>query len=192
MTSTTNTGRLSYADARRLFGTHPIRISEIPVEHAISLPVPTLRCGVPGYAGFAGPARRSPRAPLELRRPDRWFTFSAQRGSLVLYSLVTAVPFTENLSPEQVTLPPVTRSLAAVEEDLRMLDTLMDRAAGEFFAARPGDKDLATDLLAVLTAHVSPLVMDWYKALGWDFFSWLEQAAGEPTAGEHAGEEQTP
>jgi hypothetical protein len=192
MTSTTKTGWLSYADARRQFGTHPIRISEIPVEHAISLPVPTLRCGVPGYAGFAGAARRVPRAPLQLRRPDRWFVLGAQRGSLVLYALVTAVAFTEELSPEQVTLPPVTRSLAAVEEDLRMLDTLMDRAAGEFFAARPADKDLATDLLAVLTAYVSPLVMHWYKGLGGDFFRWLEQAAGEPAAGVHAGEEQTP
>jgi hypothetical protein len=191
MTSTTNTARLSYADARRLFGTHPIRISEIPVEHAISLPVPTLRCGAPGYAGFAGPARRVPHAPLQLGAPDRWWVLGVQRGALLLYGLTTAVRFMEKLSPEQVTLPPVTRSLAAVEEDLRILDMLMDRAGGEFFAVRPADADLVTDLLAVLTAHVSPMVMSWYRGLAPDFFGWLEQTAGEAAAEEHAGQEHT-
>jgi hypothetical protein len=192
MTSTTTTGRLSYADVRRQFGAHPMRISEIPVEHAISLPVPTLRCGEPGYAGFAGPARRVPHAPLQLGAPDRWWVLGAQRRGLLLYGLTGAMPFTEKLSPEQATLPPVTRSLAAVEEDLRVLDVLMDQAAGEFFAGRPADTDLGTDLLAVLTAHVSPTVLSWYRGLAPDFFGWLEQRAGAQTARNHIGEEQTP
>jgi hypothetical protein len=191
MTPTTSTGRLSYRDARRLFGTHPLRISEIPVEHAVSLPVPTLRCGAPGYAGFAGPARRVPHAPLQLAAPDRWWVLGGQRRGLLVYCLTAAIPFAAELSPAQVTLPLVTRDLAAVEEDLRMIDVLMDRAAEEFFNARPPSADVGSDLLAVLTAHVSQAVMGWYRALAPDFFGWLDPTAGEGAARRPTGEELT-
>jgi hypothetical protein len=181
MTPMTSTGWLSYSDARAQFGTHPIRISEIPVEHAISLPVPTLRCGEAGYAGFAGPARRVPHAPRQLGAPDRWWVLGAQRRGLLLYCRTTAMPFTGELSPEQVTLPLVTRDLAAVEEDLRVLDALMDRAAEEFFSGQPASTDAAADLLATLTAYVSPAVMGWYRGLAPDFFGWLRPTGQEPT-----------
>lgn len=189
MTSAVTGRRLGYGEARTLFGTHPIRVSEIPVEYAISLPVPTLRCGAPGYAGFAGAARRAPDTTGQLRPPDRWWVLSAERRALLTYSLTVAVPFTDDLPAEVAVLPPVARSVAEIQEDLRLLDSLMDRAAGEFFAETPADVGLATDLIAVLTALVSKVVMDWYRRLAPDFFGWLVAPVAGSESAEKTGKE---
>jgi hypothetical protein len=186
--------RLSYVEARTQFQTHPMRVSEIPVEYAISLPIPTLRYQTPGYGGFAGAARRAPNQPLELRPPDRWWVLSADRRGLLAYSLVAAVPFSNEPSGQMAVRPPADRSVAAIQEDLRLLDALMDRAAGDFFAARPAGVDLATDLIAVLSALVPKGAVDWYRRLAYDFFDWLAasaaaiQTAGIQTAGQTAKE----
>jgi hypothetical protein len=171
------TALLGYARARAEFGSHPLRTSEIPVEHEISLPVPTLRYGAPGYAGFAGPARRRPGQPLRLGAPDRWWALCAGRRGLLAYARTTAVPFTdEPLGAEWVELPLVTRDPDAIGEDLRLLDSLAERAVPGFFGGQRGDAALRGDLLAVLTAHVTPAVIGWYRALAPDFFGWLEQS----------------
>lgn len=168
---------LGYARARADFATHQLRVGDIPVEHEISLPVPTLRFGAPGYAGFAGPARRRPGQPLRLGAPDRWWVLGAARRGLLVYARTTAVPFTAGpLRPDWAELPPVTRDLDAIEEDLRLLDSLAQRAVPEFFDGRPGDAALRADLAAVLTAHVTPQITDWYRALTPDFFAWLEES----------------
>jgi hypothetical protein len=176
MTSTPSTARLSYGDARSRFATHPIRLSEIPVEHAVSLPVATLRFGAPGYAWFAGPARRIPHQPLQLGAPDRCWALGADRPGLLAYALISAMPIMTEFSPEPVTLPAATRSIEAIEEDLQVIESLMDRASGLFFAAEPAPPALASDLLAVLTAHVTAGVIGWYRALAPDFFGWLTAA----------------
>jgi hypothetical protein len=168
---------LGYARARAGFATHSLRTEEIPVEHEISLPVPTLRFGAPGYAWFAGPAGRRPGRPLRLGPPDRWWVLGAARRGLIAYARTTAIPFSDRpLGPDWVELPPVTRDLEAIEEDLRLLDSLAERAVPEFFDGRQGEAVMRTDLLAVLTAHATPLLIDWYRALAPDFFSWLEES----------------
>jgi hypothetical protein len=166
---------LRYSQARTELASHPLSVAEIPVGHEISLPVPTLRFGQPGYAWFAAPARRRPGQPLVLGAPDRWWVLGAARRGLVAYARAAAVPFTsEPLAPQRAELPPVTRDLEAIAEDLRLLDSLGDRAVPGFFAGEPGDPELRADLLAVLTAHVTPLITGWYRALAPDFFGWLD------------------
>jgi hypothetical protein len=166
---------LRYSQARAELVGHPLSIAEIPVGHEISLPAPTLRFGEPGYAWFAAPARRRPGQPLVLSAPDRWWALGAARRGLLAYARTAVVPFTsEPLAPQRVELPPVTRGLEAIAEDLRLLESLGDRAVPGFFAGEPGDPALRADLLAVLTAHVTPLTTDWYRALAPDFFGWLD------------------
>jgi len=165
---------LRYSQARAELAGHPLSIAEIPVGHEISLPVPTLRFSEPGYAWFAAPARRRPGHPLVLGAPDRWWALGAARRGLLTYARTAAVPFTsEPLDPQRAELPPVTRDLEAIAEDLRLLESLGDRAVPGFFAGEPGDPALRADLLAVLTAQVTPLVTGWYQALAPDFFAWL-------------------
>ena len=57
-----STTLLSYQEFRKRQATHMLRQTEIPVEHAISLPLPTLRWNRPAYIAFASPAIRRPRS----------------------------------------------------------------------------------------------------------------------------------
>jgi hypothetical protein len=162
-----------YAQARKAFSDHPVRRAEVPVEHMTSLPMPTARWGAPGYAGFACPARRRPGEPLTVRPPDRWWLLGARHGELIAYARTSAVPFGVPPSAERVTLPPVTRPVAAVLEDLRVLDETMERAAGPFFDGEPGDPVFRADLRELVRAQVPAEILGWYQALAPDFFSWL-------------------
>ena len=71
---------LTYSEARKRQRNHCLRQSEIPVEHAISLPLPTKRWGKPSYAYFASPSLRSPGHPVEQGAPDRWWVTDAHGG----------------------------------------------------------------------------------------------------------------
>jgi len=166
----------TYARARAKMQSHPLRASEVPVEHAISLPVPTRRFGGAGYAWFAGPARRIPHQPLSLSAPDRWWILDGRHGRLAAYNLVTAVPFTTAALAGPVNLPPATRDVQALAADLALLDQLMDRSVEQFFVGEPADRFVAEDLHAVLVGHVSAAILPWYTALAPDFFNWLAPA----------------
>jgi hypothetical protein len=162
-----------YRELRRAFAEHPVRRAEVPVEHAVSLPVPTLRWSVASFAGFAGPALRAPRQPLRLAPPDRWWAIDAGRCRLVAYGLAAALPFGAGAGPEPVAVDRGGRSLDAVEDDLRRLDELMDRAAAPFLSGAQGEAEVRGDLLEVLTLNVTDAVLPWYRALAPDFFGWL-------------------
>src|SRR5437764_15393128 len=88
----TETKWLSYSDIRQKQRNSSLRQAEIPVEHAVSLPIPTLRFGSPVYAGFASPALRQPEQPMRQGAPDRWWAVDARSGHLALYALATVVP----------------------------------------------------------------------------------------------------
>jgi hypothetical protein len=49
-------GLLSYAELRKRERSHPVLRDEVPMEHAVSLPIPTLQLGQAGYAAFAAPS----------------------------------------------------------------------------------------------------------------------------------------
>src|SRR5260370_32366411 len=84
---------LPYEQIRAYATGHPVRHAEVPVEHALSLPLPTLRWSVAGYATFAGPAVRAPGRPMQLGAPDRWWVVGAQRRELAVYALTSSLPF---------------------------------------------------------------------------------------------------
>jgi hypothetical protein len=168
---------MTYAQARKEFGEHAVRRAEVPVEYTISLPMPTKRWTEPGYAGFACPAIRRPHQPLQLRRPDRWWLLGARHGELLVYGRTSALPFSVAVadSDESVVLPPSTRSVGTVLEDLRVLDETMEQATGPFFAGEPADATLCADLREIIRAQVQAQeLLDWYWALTPDFFSWLD------------------
>jgi hypothetical protein len=174
---------LAYARIRKEFGEHGVRKAEVPVEYTVSLPLPTTRRAVPGYAGFACPALRVPRQPLRLREPDRWWLLGAAHGELLAYGRTSVLPFAEmpagplaSTGAEFVTLPSSTRPVAAVLEDLRVLDETMARAIGPFFDGLPGDAVLRADLTEILRVQAgAPEVLHWYRAVAPDFFRWLVQ-----------------
>lgn len=161
-----------YAQARKAFSEHAVARAEVPVEHLTSLPLPTARWGAPGYAGFACPARRRPGEPQSVSPPDRWWALGARRGELLVYGRTTAVPFGV-LAAERVTLARVTRPVAAVLEDLRVLEEATERAVGPFFDGEPGDATLRADLREMVRAQIPAEMRAWYQTLTPDFFSWL-------------------
>ncbi len=164
---------VGYGRARKEFTVHPIRRAEIPVEHFISLLMPTRQWAEPGYAGFAAPARRIPGAQLTLYAPDRWWALSAMGGSLLTYSMVRAVPFADGFEPDPVRLPAPARSVAGIEEDLQVIDELMEQAAPAFFAGEMAADTLRADLFEAIRAHVTDELLPWYQALAPDLFAWL-------------------
>jgi hypothetical protein len=166
-----------YEQIRKNFAEHPVRYAEVPVEHAISLPIPTLRWSLPSFAGFAGPAVRAPARPLRLAPPDRWWALHAEGRPLIGYNLVSALPFSDDLGSDEAIVDRAGRSLTDLEEDLQVLNHLMDQAAAPFFAGSEIDAATGSDLLEVLTTHVTVAVVSWYRRLAPDFFQWLEGAS---------------
>jgi hypothetical protein len=170
-----HTAPMTYATARTEFARQGVRGTDVPMEHSLSLPVPTRRWTRPGFAGFACPVNRVPRQPLRLGPPDRWWAIQAHRPRLLVYGLTAALPFADTAF-ETVTVDRGDRSLARLAEDLRQLDELMDRVVEPFLAGEPAaatEATLRADLLGVFTANVTEAVLPRYTALAPDFFTWL-------------------
>jgi hypothetical protein len=178
-TDATEPEPMRYQRVRAEFAAHPVRRADVPVQHALSLPVPTRRWGRPAWAGFAGAAHRVPDRPLRLAVPDRWWALLADRPRLLAYNLTAAAPFTDAaLTPVEVDHRD--RTVTDLREDLRQLDELMDAVAPAFLADRAG-RELAEpcgDLAEVFSAYVTAAALGWYRALAPDFFGWLEGGSG--------------
>jgi hypothetical protein len=149
-------------------------MSEIPVEHAVSLPIPTNRWGGPGYAFFASPALRRPGQPVRQDAPDRWWVVSARGGGGIVYALWKAVPFAEGDGWGGVTLPAVASTIAELKQALARIGGLMDTLAPAFFAGEAGDAGARESLSRELASFIPGLLMPQYRALASDFFEWIE------------------
>lgn len=164
---------LSYSEIRNAQRTHPLQKALVPVEHAVSLPIPTKRAGHLAYAFFAAAAARQPGKPMRQGAPDRWWLLDAHgSASVIIYALSEVQPFsTENF--EAVTLPLISGTLADLKAALANLEAQMNALTPVFFADDAGDaeakKELLTSLLAVLPEPLQPQ----YRALAPDFFAWL-------------------
>lgn len=167
--------RTPYEQARKGVTEHALRSAEVPLEHYVCTPLPTLRWGTAAYAVFAAPAVRAPRQPLRIDTPDRWWAVGIVRPRLLVYALVSAVPFGDAPLGGPVTVPPSGRPLSAVREDQRLFDALMDRALPSFLAGSPGDPDVRGDLAATLPLVLPRECQEWSRALTPDFYAWLEQ-----------------
>jgi hypothetical protein len=163
---------LSYRQVLAWSLDHPLRLSEIPVEHAISTPLPTLRYGIPAYIQMAAPAVRAPGQPTRQGEPDRWWLFAAQGGRLLAYALITIVPAGDGLSgPESDATPPID-SVSKLREVLDTFSTAMESAVGSFFAGHPALN--GAQLLQLFEAMTPAALVAQYRVLAPDFFAWLD------------------
>lgn len=164
---------MNYKDLLKKEAMSPVRLAEVPREHAVSLPLPTKRWGVPGFACFASPALRSPGKPLSQSPPDRWWVVDARNGHLLLFALTTAQPFAVGASWGTVTLPPQTRSLDEMRQDRARLEDLLSEQATQFFRGERGDSSARQKLREALERHVPEALLPQYRALAPDFHEWL-------------------
>ncbi|HEX5416281.1 MAG TPA: hypothetical protein VFZ25_11485 [Chloroflexota bacterium] len=165
---------LSYAEARRRLKTMAIVISDVPTEAAVSLPIPTKRYTLPGYAVFAAPAVRIPGQPPVQGAPDRWWVLNARGGHLVLYGLTAVLPFAPGETFGDVTLPNPNRPIDELRDDLAVLDRVMSGVVNEFFAGAAGEADRRRAVSETLALVIPAVLAPRYRALAPDFFSWLE------------------
>lgn len=165
---------LSYSDIRNIQRTHTLIKSQVPVEHAVSLPIPTKRAGRIGYAYFAAPAARRPGQPVRQGAPDRWWIFDAHgSASVLIYALCQAQPFSSD-NWEAVTLPPIAGTLTDLKAALADFEAQMNALVPAFFADEAGDATAKGNLSAALKTVLSEPLQPQYRALAPDFFAWLE------------------
>jgi hypothetical protein len=165
---------LSYKEIRKRQRTDALGQFEIPIEHAISLPLPTKRWAGPAYASFASPALRVPSQPLKQGAPDRWWVVDAQTGHLIVYALWNAMAYAEGVDWTTITLPEENRSIAQLRESLATIELLMDTLAPAFFADQPADETTRKALSEALSASIPEPLLPQYRMLAPDFFAWLE------------------
>jgi hypothetical protein len=166
---------LTYQEFRKRQDTHMLRQTEIPVEHAISLPLPTLRWNRPAYISFASPAIRRPNQPMQQGAPDRWWACDASNGKLIIYVLWDALPYAGDVQRDWMTLPTTTYSVAQLQEQLATIELLMTEVASAFFARETGEKAARTALSEALMAYIPQPLLPHYQALAPDFWAWLSQ-----------------
>ena len=155
-------------------GTDALRQQEIPETHAISLGLPTLRAGRPGYAFFAAPALRVPGKPQIQDAPDRWWVVSANDAKLLLYALNDALPFSEHGESGKQELTPPDCTLEVLKARLKHLGDLVGGVAPKFFRHEFEEKGVRTQILGLLDSSVPPELRTQYKELVPDFYMWLE------------------
>lgn len=165
---------LAYADVLRRGALWSQRESEIPVDHGVSLGLPTCRWSNPGYAFFASPALRRPGLPVEQEPPDRWWVLEARTGRLIIYALSTAVSFSSGAAWGSVTLPATSRSLQDAIAEQARVGEFFDRLAPAFFQGRTADPSWRQGLSAALSHLIPEPLRAQYEALAPDFFAWLK------------------
>ncbi len=172
----TNPGRiyLSYKEMRKNQRIHMLRQAEIPVEHAISLPLPTKCLPDPGYVFFASPAIRRPNEPMEQGAPDRWWFVDAHNGRIMIYALWKVMPFAQGASWTTQTLPSPIQTLQEQQAALDSIESLIDMLAVAFFMNEPGDSSIRKALLEALETFIPTPLLPQYHTFALDFFAWLE------------------
>jgi len=166
---------LTYKEIRQRMQRHPIRQSEVPIEHEVSLPVPTLRCGQPAFGFFACSASRRPGQPTRLSPPDRWWAFRAQGGQLLGYNLSAVVPFAASPAWTDVEVPAPSPTVAGVRQLLADIEAMHEALAPEFFAGNAGDAESRAALVKMLRQFAPDPLLQQYRAMAPDFFAWLEK-----------------
>ena len=169
-----NNPYLPYAEIAQQKGLRALLQTQVPVEHAVSVPLPTKRWQVPGYACFAAPALRVPDQPARQGAPDRWWVIDARSGRLIAYALCRAVPF-GSTAGEDVTLRQPGHSVEALRELFAHLRAQIGAQAPDFFDGKTRPAAERNALKELLEAAVPAVLMPRYRELTPDFFAWLDQ-----------------
>jgi len=166
---------MSYFEIRERQKSHILIRSEVPVEHAVSLPLPTMRWEEPSYAYFAAPALRRPEEPMQQSVPDRWWVIAAHGGRLMVYALTKSIPFPSDAAFEAVTLPRVTMSREELRQSLKTMEGMLESLTPHFFTGEAGDSIERRNLGEMLAELLPKPLQPQYRALVPDFFAWLEK-----------------
>lgn len=166
---------LSCEQIQKRIQTNSLRRSEIPMEHSISLPLPTLRAGQPGYAFFASPALRVPGEPLRQGTPDRWWISDARNGQTLLFAHYQVHPFSTSTTFVTETLPPPSLEIRELQKGLKEVMALITACSHSFFASQTGDPELRRATHDLLSKILPAPLQTRYRTLVPDFFAWLEE-----------------
>lgn len=162
---------LSYSQARNLM--QRIRAAEVPVEHAVSLPMPTKRTGSPGFAHFAAAAARDPEGPTKMSPPDRWWVIDAKRGRLLIYALSSVSTFAAESEFHPVVLDGATKTVDELRDLHSKLEAAIDDLLGDFFTGNAGDAAARAAARGLLESAIPEPLTPVYRNLAPDFFDWL-------------------
>lgn len=165
---------LTYSDLRQRERSLELHKTEMPIEHDKSLPMPSLRWGLPLYACFASPALLRPGQPKEVGAPDRWWLVDAQHGRLLLYARWQVLPYAQNVQWKSVILPLEKRTIAELKTLISQIEQLLNTAVPVFFAGSFLDQPTRTALLAALHAYIPVPIWAYYQTLTPDFFAWMQ------------------
>ncbi|GAB3280522.1 hypothetical protein GCM10027347_55710 [Larkinella harenae] len=172
------TNWLTYKTIRRTVSTHYIRQAEVPTDYFVSLPLPTLRAGIPAFACFASAfIREIPEAdsntPIRITYspPDRWWLLSARGQYLLQYTMCSLLNFTDR-SFEHFSVTD-TRSLVEVQKLLKTIEQYLETIVPAFFEKSPVSEETKKNLHEALTEFIPPQQLHIYDALVPDFFQWL-------------------
>jgi hypothetical protein len=164
---------LTLAEVMERQKTHWLRQAEVPLEHYVSILLPTTRWSEAGFACYAAPALRRRGEPTRVSPPDRYWAVAANGGRLLVYALCAAVPYADDLPAEPQVVPVPQGSIAELKEQLAEIGELAGFLAPRFFAGQPGDHERRRELVALLQAHLPGRLWDWQQALTSDFLRWL-------------------
>ena len=164
---------LPYQQIYKQMQTHPIRQTEIPIEHSITLPLPTNRWKVPAYAFFASPVIRTPSVEPEQAPPDMWWITDAYTGRLLLYSKWSIMPFIDNVEWQSQKLPTVTKDVSIMQKQIEELIILMNTTISGFFGHKDVRDSTRSATLELLLDYIPEPITEQYNSLVPDFFEWL-------------------
>lgn len=168
---------LRYAELRGSQGSAALRQLGLPLEYALSLPLPSLRWNRPAYAAFASPALRLPGQPKKQGPPAYWWVVEAVKGQVLLFAAWETLPYAPGVTWEPAILPPLNDSLSAVKARLATLEALLDELAPAFFQATAAPLALRHQAHELLRQQVPAPLMPQYQALTPDFWAWLTASA---------------
>lgn len=172
---TGNGSSSAYDDMLREVRRGPLYTHLVPSEHEKSLPFPTLRAGVPGFAGYA----RAAGGVSGLRAaPDRWFVVDRRGRELLLYARTSALTLPSLLSHGQDREPGVVQAESADVELSRLLELRREFSVriGElsdaFFRGEAPSAEGVEALRRILRTLLKGAHEE--RAIAQDFFTWLD------------------
>ena len=168
------TALLNYAEIEELYRNSVFSRTEVPIEYAVSLPLPTKKMGVPSYVYFASPALRSPGKPSQQAAPELWWMISAESGRMLIFAHYKVMPFATNVEWTTVELPRVTATISEMTQTLSDIKSMINELAPAFFASEPGAANTRELLAQTLNHYLPQPLIPQYRALAPDFFAWLE------------------
>ncbi len=166
----------AFTELREKIRNHPLIQTEIPIEHALSLPLPTKRWGEPAYAVFASPACRIKGEPQKQGAPDRWFLIDPDSMKILLYARYATIPFSE-IAWESVILPQMTLGISELRDRLEKVADRLNELAPQFFEGVDGNNEEKAELNRLLEVIIPQPLFAQYQALVPDFFAWLKSQA---------------